>query len=245
MKYVGSKRGIAKYILEPILAGRKKNQWYIEPFVGGCNVIEHVTGNRIGNDSNYNLIAMWQALQAGWIPPDDITAYEYYFIKNNQHLYSPELICFVSHCCSYSGKLWAGYAIDEVTNRNYAREAKDHLLKQIKKLNGVQFMCKDYRDMDIPPKSIIYCDPPYRGTYTYGQYFNHRTFWNWARKMGMLGHRVYVSEYNAPKDFLCVREFYNRITIDYASRYHNIERLFKYSPSLMRKIGSTTHTYVV
>ena len=37
MKYVGSKRLISKYILPLMLAERKPDQWWIEPFVGGGN----------------------------------------------------------------------------------------------------------------------------------------------------------------------------------------------------------------
>ena len=47
MKYVGSKRRYIKEILPLILSNREKGQYYVEPFVGGFNVMEHVNGNRI------------------------------------------------------------------------------------------------------------------------------------------------------------------------------------------------------
>lgn len=37
---MGSKRRIAKDILPIILENRKENQFYVEPFVGGCNLID-------------------------------------------------------------------------------------------------------------------------------------------------------------------------------------------------------------
>lgn len=44
MKYMGSKNRYAKEILPLILKDRKENQWYVEPFVGGANVIDKVGG---------------------------------------------------------------------------------------------------------------------------------------------------------------------------------------------------------
>ena len=47
---MGSKRRISKDILPIILKNRIPEQFYIEPFCGGCNTIELVEGNRIAND---------------------------------------------------------------------------------------------------------------------------------------------------------------------------------------------------
>ena len=77
MIYVGSKSRIAEQILTIILEGRKDGQYYVEPFCGGCNTIDKVPGNRIANDSNPYLIAMWEALSWGWDPPKIIER-EYY-----------------------------------------------------------------------------------------------------------------------------------------------------------------------
>jgi DNA adenine methylase len=45
---MGSKNRIAKHILPIILKDRKENQYYVEPFVGGGNIIDKVDGLRIG-----------------------------------------------------------------------------------------------------------------------------------------------------------------------------------------------------
>lgn len=63
MKYMGSKRRIAKHILPIILKDRKEEQWYVEPFVGGANIIDKVVGNRIGADCNGYLIALLKEMQ--------------------------------------------------------------------------------------------------------------------------------------------------------------------------------------
>lgn len=66
MKYVGSKARISKYII-PILQDMiDKNgiETYVEPFVGGGNLIEKIScKNRIGYDNNYYLIEFWKAIR--------------------------------------------------------------------------------------------------------------------------------------------------------------------------------------
>ena len=52
MVYMGSKRRIAKHILPIMLEHRTPNQWWVEPFVGGGNMIDKVDGLRLGSDSN-------------------------------------------------------------------------------------------------------------------------------------------------------------------------------------------------
>jgi len=44
MKYMGSKNRIAKHLLPIMLAERKPDQWWVEPFVGGANMIDKVEG---------------------------------------------------------------------------------------------------------------------------------------------------------------------------------------------------------
>lgn len=64
MKYVGSKARISRHIL-PIIQGaidRNGIETYVEPFVGGGNLIDKVhCHNRIGYDNNEYLIGFWQA----------------------------------------------------------------------------------------------------------------------------------------------------------------------------------------
>ena len=61
-----------------------------------------------------------------------------------------------------------------------------------------------YEDLEIPRNSIIYCDPPYAGTTGYKDKFNHDEFWKWCRDKKAEGHTIFISEYNAPKDFKCI-----------------------------------------
>ena len=73
---MGSKARLSKD-LSPIINNLIKQnniRTYIEPFVGGANIIEHIVcENKIGSDTNEYLIALWQDLQTGWKPPSDIS----------------------------------------------------------------------------------------------------------------------------------------------------------------------------
>lgn len=64
----------------------------------------------------------------------------------------------------------------------------------------------DYRDLDLKPGDVLYCDPPYKGTAGYnGGGFDHEAFYTWAEARAAEGFKVYISEYDMPADrFLCV-----------------------------------------
>lgn len=209
MKYMGSKARFARDILALVLADRPHGSTYVEPFAGGMNTICEATGPRMANDINPYLIAMWRALVAGWVP-ERIDAEYYNAVRASirQGTYPAHIVGWVGFNCSYSGKWFGGFA-DVVhtrvgTVRDYQAEAIRNVTRQAQKMVGVEFSNLHYADMEIPPGSIIYCDPPYAGTTGYRDGFEHGPFWDWARRLSSAGHRVYVSEYAAPADFRCL-----------------------------------------
>ncbi len=206
MKYMGSKSKIAKDIIPLMTKDRKESQYWVEPFAGGCNSLDKVCGPRIGNDNNWYLMCMWSELQKGWIPPDFISNDQYMDIKNNKSNYPAYLVGFVGIACSFGSKWWGGYArgYNGDRNRNYCLESKVNVLKQIKNLQDVKFYAYDYTALVIPDKSIIYCDPPYRGTTGYKNTFNSDEFWEWAGNQSSFGHKIYVSEFEAPEGWDCI-----------------------------------------
>jgi DNA adenine methylase len=208
MKYLGSKNRISKYILPIILEGRTNGQYYVEPFVGGGNTIDKVGGNRIGSDSNKYMIALHKALQNGWIPPKNVSKEEYLHLKDNRDDYPLEMVGYFATQLVF-GSVWFGsYRRDNKGNRDYDIEAYNNVMKQQPNLTDVEFVCCSYECLDIPPNSLIYCDPPYRGARPYigDNKINHNMFWDWCRKASNEGHQVFISEYNAPDDFECVWE---------------------------------------
>lgn len=210
MNYQGSKRRIAKQIIDKCIEFAPESRIWIEPFVGGANVIDKVPTEytKIGYDLSKPVIALFSALLAGWCPPERISEEEYLDIRNNPQNYSEELYAFVGFTCSWGGKWWGGYA--RSGSRNFAREGRDNLLKQLSKLVGIELLCADYRNIKLPEESaIIYCDPPYKNTLQYNSTksnFNSDEFWGWARQCATDGHYVFVSEYEAPNDWEVILE---------------------------------------
>ena len=86
--------------------------------------------------------------------------------------------------------------------------------------------------MIIPPNSIIYCDPPYAGVTKYAYSIDHEKFWAWCREKVAEGHDVFISEYNAPDDFVCVWEQEVRVCVDPGTSKQAIEKLFIHKSQL-------------
>jgi DNA adenine methylase len=236
MVYMGSKNRFAKELLPIILKDRKENQFYVEPFAGGMNIIDKVEGNRIANDLNYYLIEMFKDLLNGW-KPEYISKIEYKDIKNNKEKYKPNIVGWAGFICSFSGKYFAGFAgnfPESIINKNgkiryYQVEHSNSIFKQLPKLQGVKFENKKYSELEIPDNSIIYCDPPYQNTTGYKvEKFNHSEFWEWCRNKTLEGNTVFVSEYTAPDDFECVWEKEVKVTLSTKSTLNKVEKLFQY-----------------
>ena len=237
MKYMGSKARHAKELLPIILANRKQGQWYVEPFVGGANMIDKVGGNRIGADINEYLIEMWKAVSSGWMPPELVTEEKYQKVRDNKDNDKP-LTSYIGFAMSFGGKWFGGYRRDIAGTKDdpelkafneseQSRKSYESLLKQQKKLLGVDFRHSSYQDLDAPTNSIIYCDPPYKGTTKYKEDFDHEPFYEWCRQKHKEGHQVFVSEYQMPEDFICVwsKEVNSSLTKDTGSK-KGIEKLF-------------------
>ena len=235
MKYMGSKNRIAKHLkpfLEKHLDG---SNWYIEPFVGGANMIDKIDyPKRIGADFNEYLIAFWGELQKGWIPPEHITKEAYYKIKENKDS-DKVLTLWAGICCSYGGKWFGGWINDYKENRrlkngrlpNHQLESRNGVIKQIPKIQDVKFIHSCYQDLEIPRGSVIYCDPPYEGTTKYKVDFNHSDFWDWCREQVKEGNYIYISEYNAPEDFVCIKEVKTNTQLGNGSNIGNQKKLEK------------------
>lgn len=81
----------------------------------------------------------------------------------------------------------------------------------------------DYRNVEILPDSVIYCDPPYKDTAGYGIEFDHEAFYDWCEKQTAL---VLISEYWMPEDrFVCIAEFERKST--FSPTNNNLSRIEK------------------
>lgn len=234
MRYLGGKFRIGKQIARFLNSIREPGQGYWEPFVGSAWVLMRIQGGpNYASDANKYLIAMWQALQQGWIPPSRVTEEEYIAIRDNPNDYKAELVSFVAFGCSWGGKWFGGYARGE--NRNWAAEAQRSLLKKLPKLQGVRFFHSGFMNCYPPEENmLIYCDPPYQDTTGYGAIpdWDSGLFWSWVRNTTDLGHTVIVSEYIAPKDIVEVASFPTKTDLNTGSggKETRIERLFMLRP---------------
>ena len=225
---MGGKSRISKQISE-ILNAAIKDRVFVSLFCGSCAIESKVQADvKILNDKHPYLIAMWQALQNGWIPPDVVTKEEYYRVKANMDE-NPALTGFVGFGCSFGGKWWGGLASNKKGD-NYCARAERSLLKDLPGVKSATFTCLDYHDVEIPDDAIVYCDPPYANTtgYTVGQ-FDTNEFWHYMRQLSKRCD-VYISEESAPDDFECVwsQELTRTLDFNKSNQPKKVEKLFKY-----------------
>lgn len=232
IKYMGSKARLSKD-LAPIMNKIIKEleiDTYIEPFVGGANMVEHIKcTNKIGIDNNRYLIKMWKSLQNGWMPPKAISKEEYIHIRDNRDEYSDDLVAVVGLCATYNAKWFGGYAgivhTKAGTIRNYYDESIRNILKQLPKVQDVEFKSKCYTEIINTKDTLVYCDPPYQGRTGYKSDINYDEYWDWVRDLSQ-DNIVLCSEYNAPDDFVKIYEKTLTTTLDKNSRKKDTEKLF-------------------
>jgi DNA adenine methylase len=215
--YTGNKSGHAADIVEITLAGRVAGQHYVEPFVGGGNVICRVpreTGPRLGADKNLYVIALLDAIgNRGWLPPEMLTEDEWDKMRRRPDTYPPELIGFAATGPTFGSKWFGGWARNaEKEDGYYVRASRAAAMRDAPGLRGCRFVVSEYDKLTIPAESIVYCDPPYAGTTDYkgsktkiavGDSLSQNSwdrlkFWRWADAQYDTGHRVFVSEYAGP-----------------------------------------------
>ena len=229
MQYMGGKSRISKQIAEILNSAIDKNKPFVSLFCGSCAIESKVQADvKILNDKHPYLIAMWQALQNGWTPPDVVTKEEYYRVKANMDE-NPALTGFVGFGCSFGGKWWGGYAKDK-RGDDYCGQAKRGLLKDLVGIQSATFTCLDYHDVEIQDGAVVYCDPPYVNTtgYTVGQ-FDTNEFWDYMRQLSKRCD-VYISEESSPDDFECIWSKEKVRTLEKSDNVGRVkvEKLFKY-----------------
>lgn len=140
--------------------------------------------NRIGNDIHKELIAMWNELQKGWIPPSHITEEEYISVRDNKEKYPDYYVGFVGYAATFGAKWFGGYARgNEIPPRDRSNESYRNIIKQLTNIQDILFIQGDYREHKIK-NAVIYCDPPYQGTTKYEtKSFDYDGFWKWCREI--------------------------------------------------------------
>ena len=237
MKYLGSKSRIQSEILPIMLQSLLPGMPFVDAFCGGCSIIQHVQPEikRIANDNNRYLIAMWEKLTTtNWQPPTMIDKTLYDKVRDSYHAddgkYSDAEIGWIGFMASRNGRFWdGGYSGHNAGGRDYIAENIRNIKRQIDDLKGVTWLCGSYDSITLTNHSLLYYDPPYKGTtgYTTAKDFDHNRFYDWARQMKRDGHTVFISEYDMPGDFSCVWQKQITNSINLTKTYKAVEKLWK------------------
>lgn len=98
------------------------------------------------------------------------------------------------------------------------------LLESLERLQSLEVTRLDYRAVKIPAGSVVYADPPYRGTsgYVCGD-FDHDAFYAWCMAQPF---DIYVSEYSMPTGFHEVLAIPHRSRLSRTANNAVVERLY-------------------
>lgn len=245
IKYMGSKSRIAKHIV-PIIQkyiDENKPAFYLEPFVGGANVIDKIKcPNKFGSDKNKYLIALLKHVQSGGQLYDSVSKDLYdkartAFNNGDTSEFEDWEVGNIGFIASFNGRWFdGGYAksgYEKTKNglrfRDYYREAKDNLMNQAPNLKGIEFRDCDYKRIIDPCGCVFYCDLPYANTKQYknAANFDYDEFWQTMRDWSK-NNIVIISEQNAPDDFEVIWEQPVSRSIKATDKSISVEKLFKY-----------------
>lgn len=219
MRYQGRKKRVAPQIAELLaalatLSGAPRIE---ELCCGSASVSaamfdQGVVVDAIGDDRPA-LISCLQHLRDGWVPPTTLTPEEYATIRERcpDDTATDPLAAFALLFCSHGGAWSGGYIHDDLrwsgersggASRSAAAAAHRDMVALVPFLRRVgSIWCGDYRSRDLerPPGTVIFIDPPYAGTKPYkGRLpFDHAGFWAWAREVSRR-HLLVVTEDTVP-----------------------------------------------
>lgn len=229
MNYLGSKRRIAKYLKPIIEKELQGKELYIEPFVGGANMIDKIDfENKIGSDINEYLIELLLKARDN-VEDLPITIPEELYIKvrDNKEGYSKWYVGCVGFCAAFGAKWFGGYARDKKTGKDIPAERIRGLKKQAPLLENIEFKHGGYKQYKDVKNAVIYCDIPYQGTTKYKDEFDHEKFFNFVKSLDR-SNTILVSEYNIEdEDFEQIWEKELKVKVDKKSVTTKNEKLYK------------------
>ena len=168
MRYLGGKTQIARELAKEINTYRG-NLPFLDPFCGSLAMAKALGGFGFVSDIHPALIALYQSIAAGWLPPETFSREEWEHAQNLPD-HNP-LKGFAGFGCSFRGMYFQGYAggfVGPVSNFG-AQAARQVLLRDvlILKDRGVEFKCQNFFDIEPHPNVFLYLDPPYKGVTGY------------------------------------------------------------------------------
>lgn len=255
MVYMGSKNKYAPEIV-PILQkiiNDNKLDTYIEPFVGGANVIDKIQyKNKFGYDKNATLIALHKQAQEDfsiipehgsrdwWDEAKSIYRAAAGDIKklneSSMPLWKIGAIAFFG---SFSrGGFSRGMAKNQ-PGHDYYNEAYKNMQKQSARplYHDITFAQAEYNEIKYQG-ALIYNDPPYQNTKAYGYKFetgfDYDAYWNWVREQSKTNY-VVCSEQTFPEDFIIIWERSVKRTNGKDNNFEAVEKLGIWKDGLAAK----------
>lgn len=209
MKYLGGKTLIVPWVREHVLSrvSEPLSCVYVEPFVGSATVwtaMAPLFASAAGYDGHPDLVLLHRALRDGWRPPRVTreTYDEYRWAEPSA------LRGYLGFFCGFGGIWYRCFAGD--LPRWDERELENmwvtaRLTAALRRCPPVEH--RDYRDVVVGGRDVVYADPPYSGTESYGGVsFDSYRFWAIAAGWVRSGALVVVSESRAPGNWVCVAE---------------------------------------
>jgi DNA adenine methylase len=209
MQYMGGKSRIARQLAAIIDCARRPGQLAWDPFCGGLSmsVALSASGPVHSSDKNPALIAMYNALRAGWEPPVEVSREEYRAARALPDTDPRKAFC--GYGCSFGGKWFGGYKEPiesraraagkdngrRMPHRASARSVRRAVAAVRGPIDVLDFLTIEPRPID----AVIYCDPVYRDVTDYPEVgpFDHDLFARRVQQWSRYAH-VFVSEYDFP-----------------------------------------------
>ena len=139
-------------------------------------------------------------------------AKEILFVKDVKKRYSIIRHCFASQKMQKLKRLESLESLQRLQS-----------LERLEMLQSIETSKLDYRQVLIPYDSVVYADPPYKGKKSYSVKFDSDLFFDWCRNQNF---PIYISEYDAPKDFKAVFEINKTNCLCATKNFTNKEKIF-------------------
>lgn len=218
MNYMGSKRKFAPTIASIINKYIIMNNitHFYDCCCGGANLTDKIMCDNItAIDLSPSLIALHKQAQKDFSKIPFEGSREYWdkaysewkeYIKNKEYQLKMPLyeIGAIEWYSSYArGGFPRGYA-KATDKRDYFKEGRKAHYEQSLSANyqKINFIYDDYKNVKIPEEAVIYIDPPYKNTKTYGisPKFDYNTLYNWIKEKSKTN-VIFISEQNLPEEF--------------------------------------------
>ncbi len=207
MRYFGGKNRSGKLIASKLnnIIKEKEIENYVELFVGSGGVFKHIKcENKIINDKEPLIIEFHKHIASGG--KIELEYEDYYkdlepiyneFKKGNYGDTPLGVVGYVAYQCSFGGMKFRTFARDKLEKgrkRDYFKGGLSSLLKK-QNYKNTKILNLDFRDVQIPKNSLIYCDPPYKSTNGYSVEFDNAFFENYINELSK-DNIVIISEYS-------------------------------------------------